>query len=225
MSAFDSAKEKTIAWSLYAILDKKFIGSRNLKELTEQIIAGGARIIQLRNKLTSANEFYTDAVVVKEITDRHRVPLIINDRVDIALAVKADGVHLGQDDLPFEYARRLVGNEMLLGASVHDMLEFETARTGQPDYLGVGTIYPSQIKSDLTAKGIRLIQELRELTDLPMVGIGGITVENLAAVIEAGADGVAVISALLDTDDVFARTKEFVTRIRALKTSIQSPTS
>ncbi len=204
-------------WSLYAILDKKTLGARDLKFIAEQVIAGGAGIIQLRNKMSSAQEFYTEALQVKQITDRFGIPLIINDRVDIALAVKAAGVHLGQDDLPFEYARQLIGSEMLLGASVHNLNEFETALAGQPDYLGVGTIFSSRTKTELAAKGIQLIRELRQLTTLPLVGIGGITVENLEPVIEAGADGVAIISGLLDSSDVCERAKQFVVKVHRLK--------
>jgi thiamine-phosphate pyrophosphorylase len=204
-------------WSLYAILDKKAIGARDLKFITEQVIAGGAGVIQLRHKMSSAQEFYTDALQVKEITERFGVPLIINDRVDIALAVKAGGVHLGQDDLPFEYARQLIGDEMLLGASVHNLREFETALAGKPDYLGVGTIFSSQTKTELAAQGMQLIRELRKLTTLPLVAIGGMTVENFAPVIEAGADGVAVIAGLLAADDVCERAKQFVAKVNRLK--------
>ncbi len=211
MSRFEQIK---LDWSLYAILDKKFVGSRNLKSLTEQVITGGAGIIQLRNKLSSSGEFYADALEVKKITTHFGIPLIINDRVDIALAIKAEGVHIGQDDLPFAFARRLIGKEMMLGASVHSLEEYQTALAGQPDYLGVGTIYPSPTKSALKKKGLELIKELRRVTTLPMVGIGGVTVDNAAAVIQAGANGVAVISGLFDTDDVIGRAREFITRIK-----------
>jgi len=202
--------ELRIDWSLYAILDKKLVGERDHKRLAEQVILGGARIIQVRNKISSSREFYDDALEVKKITTHFGIPLIINDRVDIARAVKADGVHLGQDDLPFAAARRLIGQDMILGASVHSMEEYQATLAGEPDYLGVGTIYPSQTKIGLKERGLELIKELRRVTTLPMVGIGGITVDNAAAVIQAGANGVAVISGLLDTDDVIGRAREFV---------------
>lgn len=211
MSKFERAK---LDWSLYAILDKKFVGSRDLKSLAERVITGGAGIIQLRNKISSSRGFYEDALEVKKITTQFGIPLIINDRVDIALAVKAEGVHLGQDDLPFAAARRLIGKEMILGASVHSLEEHKAALAGRPDYLGVGTIYPSPTKNALKEKGLELIKELRRVTALPIVGIGGITVDNAAAVIQAGANGVAVISGLLDTEDVIGRAREFVTQIK-----------
>lgn len=210
-----------IDWSLYAILDKKLIGARNLKRLAEQVIAGGAGIIQLRNKISSAIEFYNDALEVKNITAHFQIPLIINDRVDVALAVGAEGVHLGQDDVPFDAARRLLGSSRILGASVHSLVEFQAAQAGQPDYLGVGTIYPSPTKDALPEKGVELIRELRRRTNVPMVGIGGITVENAGAVIEAGADGVAVISDLLNAENVREHARQFVTKIHDLKQSLR----
>ncbi len=204
-------------WSLYAILDKECIGNRSIKFLAEELSKGGAGIIQLRNKISSPNEFYADAVLVKEATKRYGIPLIINDRLDIAIAVQADGVHLGQQDLPLAAARQLVGKKMILGASVHNLDEFEMAMAGGPDYLGVGTIYASPTKSELQVKGLPVIEAIRARTRLPMVGIGGITLDNLAPVVQAGADGVAVLSALLNADDVQQRAREFVNKIHALK--------
>ncbi|HEX9654525.1 MAG TPA: thiamine phosphate synthase, partial [bacterium] len=201
---------RKIDWSLYAILDKRAIGTRDIRELAEQIIAGGAGIIQLRDKISPVKEFYEDSLAVKEITTQLGVPLIINDRVDIALAVKAEGVHLGQDDLPFDTARRLLGEQRMLGASVHSLEEYRAAQKGRPNYLGVGTIYSSNTKNGLKEKGCGLVQRLRSMTDLPIVGIGGITVDNLEPVLAAGADGVAVIAGLLDADNVYERATRFV---------------
>ncbi len=211
---------QNIDWSLYAILDKECAKERSLTQLAEQAIQGGAGILQLRNKLSASDEFYADALKIKEVTRHFRIPLIINDRLDIALAAKADGVHLGQDDLPLAEARKLVGNQMILGASVHNLKEFEIALTGEPDYLGVGTIYPSSSKADLKSAGIKIIEQLRQKTTLPLIGIGGITVENLEPAIRAGADGVAVISDLFTGQDVCGRAKEFVNRVKQVKDSL-----
>jgi thiamine-phosphate pyrophosphorylase len=211
-----------IDWSLYAILDKESIGNRSIKFLAEELIKGGAGIIQLRDKVSSPKEFYADAVLMKEVTKLYGIPLIINDRLDIAVAVQADGAHLGQQDLPLTAARRLVGKKMILGASVHNVEEFEIAMAGEPDYLGVGTIYPSPTKSELGVKGIQVIEAIRARTRLSLVGIGGITLDNLAPVIQAGADGVAVISALLNVDDVQSRAREFVNKVHALKQTMEN---
>ena len=207
-------------WSLYAILDKEHAKERSLTRLAEEAIQGGAGILQLRNKLSASDEFYADALKIKVVTRHFRIPLIINDRLDIALAAKADGVHLGQDDLPFAEARKLLGDQMILGASVHNHAEFEIALKGNPDYLGVGMIYPSFSKTELQSAGIKIVEQLRPKTILPLIAIGGITVENLEPAIRAGADGVAVISDLFTGQDVCGRAKEFVKRVKQVKDSL-----
>lgn len=210
---------KNIDWSLYAILDKKYIQGRSITLLSEELINGGAGVIQLRNKISETQGFYSDAVKVKEVTQKHGIPLIINDRLDIAMAVKAEGVHLGQRDLPLQVARSLIGNEMILGASVHNLSEFYKATEGGADYLGVGTIYPTETKEGLQIRGVQIVKTLRSKTNVPLVAIGGITLENLSPVIEAGADGVAVISALLEVKDVATQAKQFIQKIRSVKLS------
>jgi len=211
---------QNIDWPLSAILDKEFTKGRSLKKLAEDAIEGGAGILQLRNKISASDEFYSDALKIKEVTRHFRIPLIINDRLDIALAAKADGVHLGQDDLPLAEARKLLGNQMILGASVHNLEEFEIALTGNPDYLGIGTIYSSLSKTGLQSAGIKIVEQLRPKTILPLIAIGGITVENLEPAIRAGADGVAVISDLFTGQDVCGRAKEFVKRVKQVKDSL-----
>jgi thiamine-phosphate pyrophosphorylase len=215
-SKFDIRK---IQWSLYAILDKGFVKDRSIATLAEDLIKGGAGVIQLRNKSSETHEFYLDAVEVKAVTQKHGIPLIINDRLDIARAVEAAGVHLGQKDLPLQVARSLIGKEMILGASVHNLTEFNQAVEAGADYLGVGTMYPTNTKKVPQIMGVQFVRRLRSKTDLPMVAIGGITLENLTPVIQAGADGVAVISALLSVEDVATRARQFVQKIRSAKIS------
>jgi len=211
---------QNIDWSLYAILDKEYAKERSLTRLAEEAIQGGAGILQLRNKLSASDEFYSDALKIKEVARHFKIPFIINDRVDIALAVKADGAHLGQDDLPFAEARKLLGDQMILGASVHNLEEFEIALKGNPDYLGVGTIYPSFSKTEMKSAGIEIIEQLRPKTTLPLIAIGGLTVENLEPVIRSGADGVAVISDLFTRQDVCGRAKKFVKKVKQVKDSL-----
>lgn len=203
-----------INWSLYAILDKKFLGDRPVEAVAEQVIAGGAGVIQLRNKHSHVREFYSDALAAKKITQAHGVPLIINDRVDVAQAVDADGVHLGHHDLPFAVARKLIGETMILGASVHNLQELRIAEQGGADYLGVGTVYPTTTKNHLQAQGPNIVKQIRAHTSLPIVGIGGISVDNLEAVIAAGANGVAVISDLLTATDIKSRAGLFIEKIK-----------
>ncbi len=213
-------EKSKIAWSLYAILDKEFNQNRSIAYLTEEVISGGAGIVQLRDKISSAKDFFAEALKAKEVTNQYNIPLIINDRLDIALALDADGVHLGQNDLPFDVARSLIGENKILGVSVHNLEEFNFSLNCKPDYFGVGTIYPTQTKNKLQVMGPKILELLRPKTSLPLVAIGGITAENLEPVFRAGADGVAVISALLKSENVRTSTMEFVRKINHIKHSL-----
>lgn len=206
---------REIDWSLYVIVDKEWLKGRLIKEIAFDIIRGGAGIIQYRDKVSESRVFYEEALKLRVVTAENSIPLIINDRVDVALAVNADGVHLGRNDLPVELARRIVGEEMILGASVHSLSEFEKMKNG--DYFGVGAVYPTETKEKVQIGGIDIIRKVRVRTDLPMVAIGGITLDNLVPVIRAGADGVAVISGIMGADDVETATKRFVDGIRRAK--------
>lgn len=208
-----------INWSLYSILDRGFVQESSLTRVAEELIAGGAGVLQLRDKLSSSRQFFANALKVQQVTRKHRIPLIINDRVDIAAAVKADGVHLGQNDLPVRAARAILGQEAIIGVSVHDPQEFAQTEKDCPDYFGAGTIYPTLTKTDYQSTGPAIVKLLRAKTDLPLIAIGGITLENLAAVIENGADGVAVISSLLTAPDVRSRATDFVRAVTRAKQS------
>ncbi|MFQ5707292.1 MAG: thiamine phosphate synthase [bacterium] len=212
---------RAVDWSLYAILDKEFARGRAPDVLASELIEGGCSVIQLRDKVSPAREFYRDALRVKEVTDRHGIPLIINDRADIALAVRADGVHLGQQDLPLPAVKAILGGEVLLGASIHNLHELTEALAAGADYVGVGTIFPTKTKATDRVTGVEIIQTLRLHTKIPLVAIGGITAENVASVIAAGADGVAVISALLaGGGSVQENTSVLAQRIRAAKRGV-----
>jgi len=216
---------RNIDWSLMAILDKAVLGDNPVAEAAQKVIAGGAGVLQLRDKESPSNEFYRDALAVRAIARAHGVPLIINDRVDIAMAAQADGVHLGQTDLPFHVARALLGTERLIGYSVHTLDEYQAAAAQEPDYFGVGTIFSSPTKPGLDVTGPELISALRTKTAKPLIAIGGITLQNAETVIRHGADGVAVISALFETDDLKQQTHHFVTQVRAVKPHSNDETS
>jgi len=204
-----------IDYSLYAILDQDWIRERDIVRLTEEILSGGATVLQYRNKSGSGLEFLRNAGMIRGICRQGEVPFIVNDRVDIAMAVHADGVHLGQDDLPVPVARRLTGEGMLLGLSVSDMKEMDSVT--DVDYLGVGAIFPTQTKPEAEYSGIRFLKDVRKISDLPLVGIGGINPENIEQVIRAGADGVAIISAVLGAADVKSATQRIYGLIRKYK--------
>ncbi len=159
-------------------------------------------MVQLREKESSSLEFYEQALEVKQVTDRYEVPLIINDRVDIALAVQAAGVHIGQSDLPVPDVRRLIGMEMLLGVSVSSSEEAGQAMEDGADYLGVGAMFPTGTKTDANVVSMEELQRIRRITNLPIVVIGGINLDNAGLFRPMGIDGLAVVSAIIGQPDI-----------------------
>ena len=188
---------------LYLCTDRILAKGRPLAEAVDAAIAGGVTMVQLREKNAETLEFYTIARELAAITRRRGVPLVINDRIDIALAIGAGGLHLGQTDMPLAEARRLVGKDMFIGISASTVEEALKAERGGADYLGVGAVFPTGSKADAgEAVGIVRVTEIRAAVKLPIVAIGGIGPANAASVMAAGADGVAVISAILSQPDI-----------------------
>ena len=201
--------------SLYVILDRAATRGRDLEEILDATIAGGCRLIQLREKEWPSGRLLPLAERLRERCRRGSVTFIVNDRVDLAIAVGADGVHLGQDDLPTRAARPLLRPGMVLGRSTHSVAQAREAQSEGADYIAVGSMFPTQTKPDFELVGPELIRAVRPATKSPLIGIGGITRENVAEVIRAGADGVAVISAVCGAPDPAAATREFLATIRA----------
>lgn len=189
-------------WALYAITDAALCSPMALEEAARQAVAGGAGVLQLRDKQASARALYEQALLLKAVADKGGALFIVNDRADVALAAKADGVHVGQHDLPVAQVRCIVGEEMILGVSVESIEEARRAVVDGADYLGVGPIFHTETKQITRATGVALIARIREETDLPLVAIGGIGLDNIGAVARAGADGAAVISALMGASDI-----------------------
>ncbi|MDN5311449.1 MAG: thiamine-phosphate pyrophosphorylase [Thermoanaerobacteraceae bacterium] len=186
---------------LYAVTDRSYLDGIDLIDAVEQAVRGGITIIQLREKEISSREFYELALRVKKVTRRKNIPLIINDRVDIALAVDADGVHIGQEDLPAEVVRRLIGPGKILGVSAGTVEEAIKAQKDGADYLGVGAAYPTPTKPESCAIGIEGIKKIKEAIDIPVVAIGGITRENAYEVmLKTGVDGISSVSAVFAGD-------------------------
>jgi thiamine-phosphate pyrophosphorylase len=201
---------------LYAIADT--LGRRELSfiDLAEKLCAGGARLLQLRVKDLPTREFFTITQEVRTICLRHDCLLIINDRVDIALAVNADGVHLGQEDLPLAAARKVLGSGKIIGVSTHDPEQAVSAERGGADYIGFGPLFGTNTKATgYTARGLDQLKEIRTLVRVPIVAIGGITAERAPAVLAAGANAVAMISDLVLTKDVTAKVQETLGTIEA----------
>jgi thiamine-phosphate pyrophosphorylase len=179
------------------------------------VLAGGCRVVQLREKTMPLNDLYALARALQRRCREAGCLFIVNDRVDLALAVDADGVHVGQEDLPAREARRLLRPGMILGVSTHDEGQARRARDDGADYVAVGSMYPTGSKPGFRLVGPELLRRVRPEIPVPLVAIGGITVDNVAEVIRAGADAVAVISAVCAASDPAAATRRFLEAIRA----------
>jgi len=202
-----------IDYTLYLVTDRSILGNKDFYISIEKAIEGGVGIIQLREKNTTTREFYDIALKVKAITDKHSIPLIINDRLDIVLAVDANGLHIGPDDIPISVARRLLGPNKILGVSTSNLDEaFEAQREGA-DYIGVGAMFPTKTKKDTESVSIEDLKLIKSSVEIPVVAIGGIKESNAKEVIEAGINGIAVVSAILGKEDVYAAAKELYSLI------------
>lgn len=197
-----------VDWRLYVVTDAGLSRGRSHRAVIEAAIIGGATIVQYREKHASTRQMIEEALELRDLTRRAGVPLTVNDRVDVALAVDADGVHVGQDDMPVALARRLIGNK-LLGVSVHSLSEALQAVRDGADYLGVGPIFATTTKPDAGPPiGLDGLRAIRQHVSIPIVAIGGINQDNAADVVRAGVDGIAVVSAVVAADDVTAAARQ-----------------
>jgi thiamine-phosphate diphosphorylase len=203
--------------TLYVVLDRMAARGRDLDDLLAGVIEGGCRMVQLREKEWPSGRLLPVARGLRDRCRRAGVTFVVNDRVDLALAVEADGVHLGQDDLPARVARRLLRPGMLLGVSSHGVEQAQAACDDGADYVAVGSMFATTTKPDFQLVGPALIRKLRAQIRVPLVGIGGITHDNVAEVVRAGADGVAVISAVCAASDPAVATRRFVELIRRVR--------
>ena len=207
---------------LYVILDREVARGRDMLSLLDAVLAGGCRMIQLREKHMPLAELYPLAEAMAERTRRAGALFIVNDRADLALAVGAGGLHIGQDDLPASAARRLLPSSTVLGVSTHDGRQARQALADGADYVAVGSIFPTGTKTGFQLVGPELVRNLRPEIPVPLVGIGGITLDNAEQVVQAGADGVAVISAVCAAPDPEAATRRLMERLaRALRPPAQ----
>jgi thiamine-phosphate pyrophosphorylase len=201
---------------LYLVTDRSLCGARPLEEVVAQAVQGGAACVQLREKELSTRAFVELAAALKALLAPARVPLIINDRVDVALAAGADGVHVGQEDMPCAMVRRLMGPGAILGLSVETWEDVERARDLDVDYLGVSPVFPTPTKTDTKgAWGLEGIARIRARVGKPLVAIGGLNADNAAAAVRAGADAIAVVSAICASADPRRAAEELDARIQA----------
>jgi thiamine-phosphate pyrophosphorylase len=211
---------KTIDWRLYVITDAGLARGRSHQEVIEAAILGGATIVQYRAKDVSTRQMVTEAQVLRELTRHAGVPFIVNDRVDVALAVDADGVHIGQDDMPVALARKLIGDR-LLGVSAHSLSEAVQAVQDGADYLGVGPVFATPTKPDAAPPiGIDGLTAIRRQIAIPIVAIGGINQANAAEVIRTGVNGIAVVSAVVAAADVTAAARQLISIVSAVQEQV-----
>ena len=195
-------KPSFVDYSLYLVTDRGLARGRSTLEIVKSAVAGGVTCVQLREKDCTTREFIEQALAIKHFLKSQQVPLIINDRLDVALAVGSDGVHLGQNDMPLETARKIAGRSMLIGISAESVQDAVEAESGGADYLGVSPIYATPTKTDTApALGLEGLQEIRKRVKIPLVGIGGLNSSNAAEAIRKGADGITVVSAIVSADD------------------------
>ncbi len=187
---------------LYAVTDSGWVGRQTLYEQIEDALAGGATMIQLREKTLADDAFTEEAVRVKEICRRHQAPLIINDNVEVALRSGADGVHVGIEDAPVAQIRKRVGDDFIIGATAKTIAQAQAAEAAGADYLGIGAVFPSPTKKNAIRITVEELRKICQLASIPAVAIGGIGLENMAELKGGGMDGVAVVSAVFGAADV-----------------------
>jgi thiamine-phosphate pyrophosphorylase len=198
-----------VDYSLYLITDRELVGPKDFLTSVRRALEGGVTLLQVREKSASSRAFYDIGLKLKALAAEFAVPLIVNDRVDLALSLDADGVHIGQDDLPLETVRRIIGKDKLLGYSVSNIEEAVYGEKRGADYLGAGPVYPTGSKPDARpAIGIEGLKAIRERVNIPVVGIGGIGPANLNQVKGTGIAGISVISAVLSQPDPYRAAKE-----------------
>ena len=188
---------KIIDFSLYLVTDQHLCLGRSILDVVMDAVAGGVSIVQIREKNSDARNFFQLAGAMKRKLEKTGVPLIINDRVDVALAVGADGVHVGQSDLPCSVVREMIGTDKILGVSINTFEQIHEAENDAVDYLSLSPVFPTPTKTDTTEPfGIEGLRKARQLTERPLITIGGVDKDNLGEIISSGMDGAAVVSAI-----------------------------
>lgn len=197
-----------IDYSLYLCTDRSLMTAPTLEQAVNDAIKGGCSVVQLREKHATSREFYQLALSLKRITGYYGIPLIINDRLDIAAAVNAEGVHLGQKDLPADIARAVLGEEKIIGVSANNLQAAINAELDGADYIGVGAVFQTSTKTDTKPVTIDKLREIRSAVKIPMVAIGGIKRSNISQLNGTGINGVAVVSAVIGSKNITAAARE-----------------
>ncbi|NPA54106.1 MAG: thiamine phosphate synthase [Aquificae bacterium] len=207
---------KKIDYSLYVITDENLI-KKDIGKAVEKAIKGGATVIQYRAKNKDSRTMYKEASEIKKVCDKYGIPFIVNDRVDIALAVNADGVHVGQEDLDVEVVRRLIGFDKIVGLSTKNLKQVKKANSLPVDYIGFGSVFPTNTKEDAKLAGIENLKKALEISLIPVVAIGGINHENIDQLIEIGCENIAVVSAVFKEKNIEENTKKLKNKLKNQK--------
>ena len=201
--------KKSLDLSLYLVTDPQVAEGNSFLEVIEDAVKGGVTLVQLREKDCSSREFYDKALAIKHLLSSYDVPLIINDRLDIALAVDADGLHIGQEDIPYDVARKILGPDKIIGLSVENKTDALRANKLDIDYIGISPVFSTPTKIDTApALGLEGSRLINSISKHPSVGIGGIHLQNAASIIAAGSDGISVVSAIMMAKDPFRAAQE-----------------
>lgn len=187
---------------LYGVTDRMWIGKQTLLEQIESALKGGITCLQLREKELEQEVFLQEALEVQNLCKKYRIPFIINDNVEVAIACKADGIHVGQGDMPPAKVRKLVGKDMWIGVSAHTVEEALEAERQGADYLGVGSMFPTGTKKNVVGTTFETLKEICKFVSIPVVAIGGIKEENISSLGKTGVDGVALVSAIFGAEDI-----------------------
>jgi len=190
--------------SLYLVTDRSLSNGRSIGYIVEKAVEGGVTMVQLREKYASTKDFLLLAQLLKRILEPYNVPLIINDRLDIVLASDADGLHIGQNDMPYHIARKLLGNDKIIGISVENIDDVRKSNQIDVDYIAISPVFSTPTKTNtMRPFGVEGIREAMAITRHPAVAIGGINISNAAEIINAGVDGIAVVSAIMSAENPF----------------------
>lgn len=209
--------KSNIDYTLYLVTDREIMSTKKLETVVEEAILGGCTVVQLREKNCSSLDFFEMAVKIKDITDKYQIPLIINDRIDIALAVEAAGVHIGQSDIPTRIARKLIGDNKILGVSASNFEEAMRAYKDGANYLGVGAMFTTDTKKDARLTSMDVLAQIRKHIPLPIVVIGGINKTTISNFKGIGINGFAVASAIISQPDIKAATQNLNSEIMELR--------
>ena len=199
---------------LYAVTDRAWVGTKSLYEQVKEALENGVTCVQLREKELDESDFLKEAKQISTLCKEYKVPFIVNDNVNIAIACKADGIHIGQEDMKLTNVRKLVGEDMIIGVSAHTVEEAIKAQEDGADYIGIGAVFATSTKTDVDVLSFETLRSICEAVNIPTVAIGGIKKDNICKLKGSGIDGVAVVSAIFAAKDIATATKELLLEVK-----------